>query len=236
MVRWIADTTGRFPERPHYDPTEIDNECERAVIALLTKVRGKVDYPITDDELEKLIDSRADDLDMYSDLSADGPEVEGVTRFVLGKRPVVQISSSLSGAANRKNRLRTTLAHEYGHVHFHDGLFQMKLASRDLFSQPDGRVVCKRDRMVDAPKVDWLEWQACYASGAILMPKSAILKMVEEFRRSRSLSGTITPLQPAGADLIALAKTRFEVSGDAARVRLAKLNVLSSGASHPTLF
>jgi|SRR5208337_3447851 len=96
MARWIADRTGRFPERPHYEAREIDNECERVVVDLLTKVRGRVDYPIVTDDLEKLIESRADDLDMYADLSADGPEVEGVTRFALGEKPSVEISSALS--------------------------------------------------------------------------------------------------------------------------------------------
>jgi len=111
------------------------------------------------------------------------------------------------------------------------------LSSKDLFSKPDdGRVVCKRDNIINARQVDWLEWQAGYASGAILMPKSAILKVVEGYRRSRGVVGTITPQQEAGADLISLVQTRFEVSADAARVRLTKLNVLVTGPSHPTLF
>lgn len=236
MVKWIPDRTGRFLERPHYEPREIDNECESIVIQLLSKVRRCVDYPIVTDDLEKLIESKARDLDMYGDLSSDGPEVEGVTRFARGVKPSVEISAGLSEADNRKNWLRTTLAHEYGHVHFHDGLFQMKLSATDLFSKSnDERIVCKRDRMVDAPTVDWLEWQACYASGAILMPKSPTLKMVEEYRRSYGVSGTITPQQEAGTALISLVKTRFEVSEEAARVRLIKLGVLTPGPRQPTL-
>ncbi len=69
MVKWIPDRTGRFPERPHYEPREIDNEGERIAIQLLTKVHGRVDYPIVTDDLEKLIESKARDLDMYADLS-----------------------------------------------------------------------------------------------------------------------------------------------------------------------
>ena len=237
MVKWIADRTGRFPERPHYEASEIDNECERLVIQLLTKIRGRVEYPITTDDLEKLIEGAAKDLDMYADLSTDGPDVEGVTRFASGRKPSVEISSTLSEADNRKNRLRTTLAHEYGHVHFHDGLFQMKMSATDLFSKPSNeRIVCKRDKMVDAPVVDWLEWQACYASGAILMPKSAAMNFVEEFRRSRGVAGIITSNQETGVALISLVRTRFDVSEEAARVRLAKLGVLSYGARQPTLF
>jgi hypothetical protein len=237
MVKWIADRTGRFRERPHYESCEIDNECERLVIKLLTKIRGTVGYPIITDDLEKLIEGDAKDLDMYADLSTDGPDVEGVTRFAFGRKPSVEISSALSEAKNRNNRLRTTLAHEFGHVHFHDGLFQMKMSATDLFSKPSSeRIVCKRDKMVDAPVVDWLEWQACYASGAILMPKSATMKLVEEFRRSLGVAGTITSSQESGVALIALVRTRFDVSEEAARVRLTKLGVLSHSAPQPTLF
>jgi hypothetical protein len=101
-------------ERPHYEPNEIDNDCERIVARLLTKLHGRVSYPISTDDLEKLVESRAHDLDMYADLSGDGPDVEGVTRFVKSRRPAVEVSARLSEAENRKNRLRTTLAHEFG--------------------------------------------------------------------------------------------------------------------------
>lgn len=173
---------------------------------------------------------------MYADLLDDGADVEGVTRFVRSRKPSVEISQVLSEAENRKNRLRTTLTHEFGHVHFHDSLFQMKLASDDLFAErKDDRIVCKRDKMVEAPFVDWMEWQACYASGAFLMPKSAIGQLVEEFRRENSIAGEITVAHEFYAPLIERVKDRFQVSGDASRVRLIKLGFLASGASQPTL-
>jgi hypothetical protein len=59
MVRWYRDPTGRFNERPHYEAKEIDNECEGIVVRFLTKLRGRVSYPIATDDLEKLIESKA---------------------------------------------------------------------------------------------------------------------------------------------------------------------------------
>jgi len=237
MVRWFRDPTGRFHERPHYEAKEIDNECEGIVVRFLTKLHGRVSYPVATDDLEKLIETKAHDLDMYADLLADDADVEGVTRFRRSRKPSVEISQSLSEAENRKNRLRTTLTHEFGHVHFHDSLFQMKFSSADLFAKPnDERIVCKRDRMIDAPVVDWMEWQACYASGAFLMPKSAVVQMVEEFRRENNLAGEIAVGHELSALLMGRVKERFDVSGDASRVRLIKLGFLTTGRSQEKLF
>lgn len=237
MVRWLRDPTGRFHERPHYEAKEIDNECEGIVVRFLTRLHGRVSYPIATDDLEKLIESKAHDLDMYADLLADGADVEGVTRFGRSRKPSVEISQVLSETEKRKNRLRTTLTHEFGHVHFHDALFQMKLSSDDLFAKRnDDRIVCKRDRMVEAPVVDWMEWQACYASGAFLMPKSAVSQLVEEFRREHKLAGEIAAGHELSAKLLERVKERFDVSGDASRVRLIKLGFLLAGGPQRTLF
>lgn len=237
MVRWLRDPTGRFNERPHYLASELDNECELLVHRFMNKTHGRLTYPIETDDLEKLIESRAHDLDMYADLGEDGKDVEGVTRFARNRKPSVAISQDLSEAENRRNRLRTTMTHEFGHVHFHDSLFQMKLAAGDLFAvQRDEKIVCKRDRIVDAPQVDWMEWQACYASGAILMPKSAVMKTVEEFRRQGDFAGAIVSGTDASATLIQRIQTIFDVSAEAARIRLIKLDVLSARSRQGSLF
>src|SRR5579872_1494474 len=118
-MREVPDNTGRFSRRPYYTETELDLDCERVIAAFLKKHRTKVDYPVTTDELTKLIEQEASDLDLYADLSAYGPDVEGVTVFVPGGKPKVAISAELSESNTRENRLRTTLSHEYCHVHYH---------------------------------------------------------------------------------------------------------------------
>ena len=50
--------------------------------------------------------------------------MEGLTEFRLGQKPSVKISALLAEDEGRKNRLRTTLTHEYGHVHFHAYLWE----------------------------------------------------------------------------------------------------------------
>ena len=158
MVKWFKDKTGRFAERPHYEPAELDSECERLVASFLKAHKGKVEYPISTDDLTVLIEQHVSYLDVYSDLSGDGADVEGVTRFAVRKKPAIEISETLSTADYRANRFRTTLAHELGHAKFHDHVFQMKFGSGNLFgANGQDRIVCKREGMLDAPQNDWME-------------------------------------------------------------------------------
>ncbi len=110
----------------------------------------------------QLIERDAEDLDVYADLSIYGPDVEGVTEFKPGRKPAVKIASVLTEDERRENRLRTTLTHEWGHVHFHAYLWEVDPPPADLLRQQPNRdkVICKRDSMLDAAQTDWMEWQA----------------------------------------------------------------------------
>ena len=107
---------------------------------------GKVEFPVKTDDLAVLIEQKAS-IDSYADLSEEGADVEGVTEFGPGKRPMVKIAGFLSVAPNMENRLRTTLTHEYGHVHFHEFLFAAKAQTPSLFPTEETAQShkCKRD-------------------------------------------------------------------------------------------
>lgn len=150
-MKWVQDKTGRFPRRPHYLPVEIDDECERLIRAFLNKRYGKVEFPVKTDDLTVLIEEKAD-LDLYADLSDEPGEVEGVTEFVPGNWPVVKLSSLLS-QGRIENRLRTTLTHEYGHVHFHQFMFDdVQIQSPSLFPRHEKIHTnkCRRENIVGA--------------------------------------------------------------------------------------
>lgn len=237
MVRMVPDRTGRFPERPHYRPEELDKECERIITHFLRQLHGDAVFPVTTDDLTKLIERDADDLDLYADLSHLGPDVEGVTEFLPGRKPTVRISAELSDDPRRENRLRTTLTHEYGHVHFHAYLWAMRPAGPDLLDRRASTEPshCKRETMLNAPQTDWMEWQAGYVCGALLMPRQALARVVAEHQEQHGLFGPVSADGAHGLALIANVIDVFQVSEDAARVRLAKLNYL--GAEHgPSLF
>jgi hypothetical protein len=99
---------------------------------------------IPTEALTKLIERDAGDLDLYADLSQEGPEVQGLTEFFPNQKPNVKILGALSQQSN-EHRLRTTLTHEYGHVKFHDCLWQADAgnAFRHIF----------RDQLAD-PRLD----------------------------------------------------------------------------------
>lgn len=156
MVTMVQDKTGRFRQRPHYRSGEIDRECESIIVKFLRELYGEARFPIDTEDLIKLIERDAADLDVYADLSCYGDDVEGVTEFTPGQKPCVRISILLTEDERRQNRLRTTLTHEYGHVHFHSYLWEVE---QPLQSGPNrDKAVCKRETILDSGESDWMEF------------------------------------------------------------------------------
>ena len=237
MVMHIKDGMGRFAERPHFTEAELDAECEQIISDFLRELHGTVGYPVATDDLTKLIESRADDLDLYADLSALGEDVEGLTEFRPGEMPHVKISRLLSDDPRRENRLRTTLTHEFSHVHFHSYLWDSVARQSSLFatSEHNKPMTCKRETILAAIKTDWMEWQAGYACGALLMPATAVKHLVASFFRDHGIYVAVTPDSTHGRNLIRSVAETFRVSEEAASVRLSRLSFLSASASGQTL-
>ena len=238
MVKYVPDRTGRFSQRPHYKPEELDRECESIITGFLKDAYGEAKFPVSTDDLTRLIERDTDDLDLYGDLSVFGPDVEGITEFRPGQKPLVAISVKLADDARRENRLRTTLTHEYGHVRFHAYLWEIEPPQRDLLTQnPNAnRQICKRDTILDAAQTDWMEWQAGYVCGALLMPVSRVRRLVGAYQETHGLFGAMGHASVHGQALIAEMQTAFQVSADAARVRLLKLGFLGDADAGPSLF
>jgi len=77
-----------------------------------------------------------------------------------------------------------------------------------------------------SPRVDWAEWQAGYVGAALLMPESFIRRAAEAYLAERK---ELVPLAKDSADASTLAQRislAFDVSVEAATVRLAKLGYL----------
>jgi IrrE N-terminal-like domain len=238
MVKYVRDNTGRFSQRPHYKPEELDRECEEIITRFLRERYGKVEYPVTTDDLTLLIERDTNDFDPYADLSNYGADVEGLTEFRPGGKPNVKIAEHLSNDERRENRFRTTLTHEYGHVHFHAYLWRVEPPGPDLLRRnPHATMqICKRDNMLGAPQTDWIEWQAGYACGALLMPVSALLRMTGSYKESAGLFGVVGIDTTHGQALIEQVQQEFQVSAGAARIRLLKLNILGAVDAGPSLF
>jgi len=136
-MKWVKDRTSRFSLRPHYLPAELDSECEKLITDFLHERHGKIEYPVSTDDMTVLIETLTSDLDLYADLSNEEGEVEGVTDFFPGRRPKVRISKQLTLDPGMSNRFRTTLTHELGHVKFHTFMFD-GLSSGELSEAPVG--------------------------------------------------------------------------------------------------
>lgn len=227
-MRWIRDATGRFAQRPHFETDELDAECEQLVTESLKKRHGKVTFPISNDDLEVLVEEHSSDLDLYADLRDHGNDVEGVTVFERDARPKVLIARHLSEQPWSHHRLRTTLTHELGHAHFHNLLYQVA-EQPELFSMGGGtrsQPKCHRDHMHTLSTVDWMEWQAGYACGAFLIPRSPALSVVRRVRDTNAWENTPNENSAVGQALIAEVAGEFDTSKDASRVRLIQLGYL----------
>ncbi len=238
MVKYVADRTGRFSQRPHYEPKELDKECEAIIGGFLKTRHGKIEFPVSTDDLTVLIERDTESLDLYADLSTYGKEVEGLTQFQPGRKPKVLISEILSANERQQNRLRTTLAHEYGHVRFHAYLWEMEPAAADLLKRnPRANMqVCFRDKILDAAQTDWMEWQAGYVCGALLMPVSRVRAVADAYCESNGLFGIVGQADSHGRALIDAVRKAFDVSADAARIRLIKLGILGAQGAGRSLF
>ncbi len=237
-MKWVRDNTGCFPERPHYLPAELDYECEKTIVEFAQRIHGGLTFPISTDTLTKLIERDASDLDLYADLSAEPGEAQGVTDFYPGAKPRVRIAKELMEQDWREHRLRTTLTHEYGHVKFHAPLWDLHGASHSMFPEITDKPSpkCHRDTILDAPSSNWMEWQAGYACGALLMPVTTIKKLVSEFFLAHDIYGSLSLGSSNAAALQASIMRTFDVSQEAAKVRLLQLGYLARDSMSPSLF
>lgn len=264
-MKWVIDTSGRFGWRPYYNPEELDNECEQIVSAFLLSKYGSIRFPVSTDDLTILVERDTSDLDLYADLSGGSDDIEGATDFFPDRKPEVKIAKELSLESSKYFRLRTTLAHEYGHVRFHNFLWDSvplqkpasdivrKLSSqrqaiarlrqklnpgqaRERVDSRQGGVLglvslrktfnCTQGFIIQAPVSDWMEWQASYAGGAILMPLSVIHSKVRESVPARDRNKPIPIDSSHARELMNRIADVFNVSVEAAQVRLQKLGII----------
>ena len=235
-MRWVTDRTGRFSQRPHYEPRELDHECEQIVSGFLKHKYGEVRFPISTDDITILIEQDTSHLDLYADLSSEGQGIEGVTDFFPDRKPAVRIAKDLSLQNWRENRLRTTLMHEYGHVKLHAFLWDFNRPRLFVDSELAKGPRCRRETILNTSKTDWMEWQAGYASGSLLMPITSLRGLVGDALREWGLYKYVTADSDEARVLIKRIVEAFNVSSEAASVRLSQLGYLLRIAQSASIF
>lgn len=228
-MRWYRGTAG--DRRLWFD----DDEIESIVEAELHKAGAlpSAGRPVVD--LERFGERHLGvELDQYAALEAD---VLGLTEFVSGRAPRISINADLTGAAidddeaslGLVGRWRATLAHECAHVLLHGVLFRDDPRQADLFdarpSASPGLMRClKRDVGYRVPVSDWREVQANRGMAALLMPREIFRQVAADAMASLGISAPAVG-SPDASVLARQVAERFGVSRQAAKIRLATLNL-----------
>jgi hypothetical protein len=222
---------GRKVRPPYYTRDQLDDLCEKVLHDFCLEFYGQELTPVPTDVLSQLLEYYTHDLDQFAELP---PGIHGVTLFYTRRKPTVQIAAELKRQHWRENRERSTLAHECGHAILHTPMWRDPKAT-GLDEEPVA-LACSAESIAASATLtqeppdqydEWMEWQARYMSGALLMQKSRVLRLVERFIDSRRLALPLQAETPTGADLIDKVTFAFQVSRDAARVRLTQLGALA---------
>jgi hypothetical protein len=223
--------------RVWFDPGEIDllaeEELRRAGLL------PPPDRPVVD--VERLLEGHLGvDLDQYAPLPRD---LLGVTEFRPGLPPYVGVNAALTQAAfddpdpppGARGRWRATLAHEAAHVLLHRALTEPDpsqtslLETSPLEGPPANRLFrCLKREVVFGGGTDWREVQANRCMAALLMPRSLFVQAVA---RAKPHVGVL-PSEPVPAgraeDLARRLARLFDVSRQAARIRLVELGLVTA--------
>jgi hypothetical protein len=203
-MKLLRDPLGRPISRIYFKTQDLDDRCERKIAEFMDRFCGGFRLLIPTDDLIRLIEMDTDDLDMYADLPEDE---DGHTDFFADRRPVVRVAKRLSDP-RYENRLRMTLGHEYGHVWFHAPLWRKSETDR-----PDEpRWTCHRDTIEGAPENDWMEWQAAYIAGALLIPSHWTRIHADEFAMREKRMPPINMASQLGSDIVLSVMRRCRVS------------------------
>lgn len=220
-MKLLRDPLGRPIDRLYFKTDELDDRCERKIADFMDRHSGGFRLPIPTDDLIRMIEADTDDLDLYADLPDDE---DGHTDFFVDQKPIVKIAKRLSDP-RYENRLRMTLGHEYGHVWFHAPLWRKSGSDTDE-GPTEPRWTCHRDRIVDAPQTDWMEFQAAYVGGALLMPSYSVKLWAREIAMREAKQPPLPEDSDLGRAMIDRLIERCRVSEQAARVRLLRLHLL----------
>lgn len=234
MKRFRSTKSGT--ERLWIEPEEIESRTEAELVK--AKLLPTLDAPALDVEafVEQHLGAQ---FDQYASLPSD---TLGQTDFRIGAPPLVMVNADLTGAAlddddsplGLKGRWRATVAHEACHILFHRCLFNLNPQQGSLFGDSDDEeepvvrlLRClKRDVVYGRMVSDWREVQANMGMAALLMPRSLFVAVCQ---KEISLLGTgrVYANTPEAQTLAACLSRAFQVSRQAAMIRLKTLDVLA---------
>ena len=150
----------------------------------------------------------------------------GRAEYISAKARTIIIDNRLL-EESQQHRYRFTLGHEAGHDIFHSAFFGYNPDQLPLFDMGTAPMIqCRTDCGSTSKKTpkfwddhDWMEWHANRLSSAILMPRSAVERLVEGVRSERRDS-------IRRATMVFSVMEAFDVSFEAAMYRLKDLGFI----------
>ena len=221
-------------ERFWFEPSEIDDILERELIK--AGLYPSPEHSIVD--IERFLEVHLHAvLDQHANLEK---EVLGVTTFLIGQQPKVEINHDLTDAIDNGEenvstlgRWRATLAHESAHIVLHRPLFQISEMQGDFFSEVSSlsskevMIKCfKKNVGFSRRQVDWREYQANQGMAAILMPQG----LVKELAKNKLGMNHDKFLEDHSREAISLLESisdLFQVSRQAAEIRLKDVGIIT---------
>ncbi len=224
-MRTYPATDGPFPFRPFYEPHEIESICtlELRAAGCLPGEPGPV-------RIDRFIEKRFGVVPEYEELPAS---VLGFSMFGEKGVEAIVVAKFLDedGDDVSQRRIRTTLAHECGHVLLHGGLFSLADRAPTLFGDAADerpKVMCR-----DLPGVDadprrrydgrWWEFQANAAIGALLLPCTLVETALEPLLVRRGRLGARALDTGRVEEATRILSDIFDVNPAVARIRLGEL-------------
>ena len=234
-MKMVKDRSGPFEERPFYEQKEIESisTTELRKVELLPRRPEPI-------RVDRFIEKRFGLVEDYDDLPAG---ILGYTQFGSQGAEAVIISRSLEEEHSRvaERRIRTTLAHEAGHILLHAHLFAMSHRRENYrpfsneFDAQDRTVLCRGNYVetggASSSGYDgrWWEFQANQAMGALLLPKALVLNALDGLLTSEGIMG-IPRLDPANRlRASGLLSITFDVNRVVAQRRLEQLFPIQEG-------
>lgn len=226
-MKTFRTTTGPLPERPYYEPEEIERICA-------DELRGVDLYPPKPApiRIERFVEKRFGIHPSYDEL----PEgVLGFTRF--GGRGVeaISVSRTLSEEKTQvaERRINSTLAHEAGHGLLHAHLFALSAQPQTLFGEDLDqlrRVLCRFGAIAGTEGHTgkgydgrWWEFQANRAIGALLMPKLLVEDALRDILAVRGIFGRRVLEASRRLEAIRVLAELFDVNPVVAKIRVGEL-------------
>lgn len=223
-------------QAPYISADEIERLTESEL--LKAGLFPTTDNPIVDIEafLERHLGAH---LEQYVELDSD---VLGVTYFYPDRPPHVQINKNLAEAADDihaptwyRGRLRSTMAHEAGHILLHRKLFDFATQQGALWPEAEASeedAHCQRclKRDVSGQRtgpVDRREFQANLAMAALLMPKQVFEAVAAVVLTGWGIHDSVSKSQQKElADrLTRELGEQFQVSRQACEIRMKTLDI-----------